>query len=379
MGDVMENKEKKVRVALIGFGGMGQIYAKMIYAGMVPQMQLVGVCCRNLKGQELLKKEFPGVKIYSDVEVMKQCEEEYEAVLIVTPHTTHVELGIQMAKLGKHLLIDKPIGVSAAEVKELLHVCKEYKVSVATMFNNRRLPAFQMAKKLLEEGALGALHRVVWICNSWYRTPAYHKSAPWRSSWNGECGGLLINQNQHYLDMWQWLFGMPSKIYADMEFGRYNDFAVDDAVDIQFVHENGLHGTMVSATGEAPGINRLEVWGTKGRLTVLDGARVLLDINEVSTEEFAKTNTEIYVGLAHKEEELQLEMPTNPYAEVFANFAAHILQGVELYSDGIEGLKTVELTNAAYVSGWEEVKVSVPVEEERYVHLLKTKQLLEKK
>ena len=371
--------EKKLRVALIGFGGMGQIYAKMIYAGMVPQMQLVGVCCRNEKGQALLKTEFPAVNIYSSTDDMEVHQSEFEAVLIVTPHMTHTEIGKQMARLGKHLLIDKPIGVSAAEVKELLQVCKEHKVSVGTIFNNRRLPAFQMTKKLLSENAIGELHRVVWVCNSWYRTPAYHKSAPWRSSWNGECGGLLINQNQHYLDMWQWLFGMPQKIYADMGFGRYNDFAVDDAVDIQFIHENGLHGTMVSATGEAPGVNRLEIWGTKGRLTVIDGARVLLDINEVSTEEFARTNTEIYVGLPHKEEELQLDPPSNPYAEVFANFAEHILQGAKLYADGVEGLKTVEITNAAYVSGWEECKVSVPVSEEQYMHLLKSKQALERK
>ena len=371
--------ENKLRVALVGFGGMGQIYAKMIYAGIIPEMQLVGVCCRNEKGQTLLKNEFSGVSIYTDTIDMEAHQDEYEAVLIVTPHTTHVEIGIQMARLGKHLLIDKPIGVSAMEVKELLRVCKEKKVSVGTIFNNRRLPAFQMAKKLLTEETLGTLHRVVWVCNSWYRTPAYHKSAPWRSSWNGECGGLLINQNQHYLDMWQWLFGMPEKIYADMSFGRYNDFDVDDAVDIQFAYGNGLHGTMISATGEAPGVNRLEIWGTKGRIIVEDGSKVYLDLNEVSTEEFAKTNTEIYVGLPHEMKEIELSQPINPYAEVFANFAAHVLHGDALYSDGVEGLKTVELTNAAYVSGWEECKVTVPVEETRYAHHLKTKQLLEQK
>ena len=55
--------ENKLRVALVGFGGMGQIYAKMIYAGMIPEMQLLGVCCRNEKGQTLLKNEFSGVSI----------------------------------------------------------------------------------------------------------------------------------------------------------------------------------------------------------------------------------------------------------------------------------------------------------------------------
>lgn len=369
--------QNTLKTALIGFGGMGQIYAKMIYAGMVPGMRLVGVCCRNEKGQALLKEEFKDVSIYIDANDMEKNADEFEAVIIVTPHTSHVELGIQMAKLGKHLLIDKPLGVSAGEVEELLCVCEENKVSLATMFNNRRLPAFQKAYELLGSGAIGTLHRAVWVCNSWYRTPAYHKSAPWRSSWNGECGGLLINQNQHYLDMWQWLFGLPDYVYADMQFGRYNDFAVDDAVDIQFSYKSGFHGTMVSATGEAPGVNRLEVWGTKGRLVVEDGARVFVDENEVSTDEFARTNTEIYVGLPHELREVELAEQNNPYTEVFANFAEHLLNGTPLYADGVEGYKTVQLTNACYVSGWGESKVAIPVENSRFAHVLRVKQLQE--
>ena len=368
-----------IRTAIIGFGGMGQIYARMIYTGMVPNMKLVGVCCRNEKGQTLLREQFPEVAIYTSTDDMAQKAEEYDAVIIVTPHTTHVELGLQMARLGKHLLIDKPIGVSAGEVKELLRVCKEHQVSVATMFNNRRLPAFQKAHAMIEDGVLGTLHRAVWVCNNWYRTPAYHRSAPWRSSWNGECGGLLINQNQHYLDMWQWFFGMPSKLYANMEFGRYNDFLVDDAVDIQFYYDDGFHGTMISSTGEAPGVNRLEIWGSMGRLTIEDGTKLFLDQNEISTEEFSKTNKEIYVGLPHQLQEISLSETTNPYAEVFANFARHILDGTPLYADGLEGLKTVELTNAAYVSGWEEGKVSLPVSDDHYLHLLTARQRLEKK
>jgi predicted dehydrogenase len=232
---------------------------------------------------------------------------------------------------------------------------------------------------MIEDGLLGTLHRAVWVCNNWYRTPAYHKSAPWRSSWNGECGGLLINQNQHYLDMWQWFFGMPSKLYADMEFGHYNDFLVDDAVDIQFYYDDGFHGTMISSTGEAPGVNRLEIWGSMGRLTIEDGTKLYLDQNEISTEEFSKTNKEIYVGLPHQLQEISLSETTNPYAEVFANFAQHLLDGTPLYADGLEGLKTVELTNAAYVSGWEESKVSLPVSDDHYLHLLTARQRLEEK
>ena len=370
--------DNQVRAALIGFGGMGRIYAKMIYAGMVPGLVLTGVCCRNREGQELLKKEFSGVAVYPDAEDMAAHAAQYDAVIIVTPHTSHVPIGLQMAKLGKHILMDKPAGISAGEVEELVQECEKRNLVFAMMFHNRCLPAFGAARQMIRSGALGTLHRAVWVCNSWYRTPAYHRSAPWRSSWNGECGGLMINQNPHYLDLWNWLFGMPDKVYAAMEFGRYNDFQVDDAVDIQFSYGSGFHGTMVSATGEAPGVNRLEIWGSKGKLTVTDGKTLTFDENELSTEEFAVTNQDIFTALPHKEREIPLEPLANPYAAVMLRFAETVAGKGTPVADGLDGLREVQLANAVYVSGWEECRVKVPVAQQRYLDGLHSRQQAER-
>ncbi len=370
--------EKQIRMALIGFGGMGQTYAAMIYAGQIPGMILSGVCCRNAAGQEKLRGEFPGVTIYSDTEEMAGRCEEYDAVLIVTPHTSHVELGLRFSALGKPILLDKPAGIRAGAVAQLVDACREKGMAFGMIFNNRQLPAFRAAKAILDNGTLGQLHRAVWICNSWYRSPAYHRSAPWRSSWTGEGGGLMLNQNPHYLDMWQWFFGLPDRVYADMQFGRYNDFLVDDAVDIQFSYDNGFHGTFISATGEAPGVNRLEIWGSKGRLVIEDGERVFLDENTMSTEEFGRVNTEKFASIPHALRQLALDAAENPYARVFENFARHLLYGDALFADGTDGLRTAQLTNAIYVSGWEEKKVSLPVNTERYETLLKQRQAMEK-
>lgn len=370
--------ERKIKVSLIGFGGMGQIYAKMIFAGLVPELELVGVCCRNAAGQAMLKAEFPGVAIYANAEEMAEHEKDYEAVIIVTPHTNHVELGLKFAALGKHILMDKPAGINAGSVFDLVCSCEEKKLAFGMIFQNRRLPAYRKAKEILESGTLGTLHRAVWVCNNWYRSPAYHRSASWRSSWRTECGGLMINQNPHYVDMWNWFFGLPDKVYADMEFGRYNDFLVDDAVDIQFSYGSGFHGTMVSATGEAPGVNRLEIWGSKGRLTIEENARVFLDENEVSTEEFGLTNTEKFAGIPHAFREIELEQPGNLYQEVLSNFGQHLLCGVPLFADGYDGLRQVQLANAVYVSGWEEKRVQLPVHDDRYLNGLKARQEQEK-
>ena len=367
----------KLRIGLIGFGGMGRNYAKMLYAAMVESMELTGVCCRSAEGQSLLTGEFPGVAIYADTDHMAACEGDFDAVLIVTPHTSHVEIGMRMAKLNKHILMDKPAGISAGEVEALVKECEKRNLAFGMIFNNRQLPTFRAVKDSLDSGKLGKLHRAIWVCNSWYRSPAYHASAGWRSSWNGECGGLMINQNPHYLDLWNWFFGIPDKVYASMEFGRYNPFSVDDAVDIQFFHENGFHGTFVSATGEAPGVNRLEIWGTKGRLT-LDGNKLIFAENQMDLEEFGKTNQEKFAQVPHEVHEESFDQQVNPYGMVFENFAAHILRGSPLSANGMDGLRQVQLANAIYVSGWEEKKVSIPVGEERYLSGLKLRQETEK-
>ena len=368
--------EKNVRVGLIGFGSMGKIYAQMIGAGMIQNMKLAGVCCRNPEGRQLLAEKFPGVAVYSDADDMAAHKEEFDAVLIATPHTSHIPIGIQFAKLGKHIMMDKPAGIVAGEVEALARYCDERHLAFSMIFHNRQIPAFKTLKEKLDSGILGTLHRAVWICNDWYRSPAYHRSAGWRSSWAGECGGMMVNQNPHYLDIWNWLFGLPDKVYASMEFGRYNDFLVDDAIDLQMHYDTGFHGTFISATGEAPGINRLEIWGSKGRLA-LEGNRITFAENEMDTETFGKENKQPFGRIPAILHEEELEGPGNPYAAVFQNFADYICSGIPLYTTGWDGFRQVQLANAVYVSAWSEKKVRVPVNDAEFVDGLVIRQEME--
>ena len=363
----------QIRMVLIGFGGMGRQYAAMLRNNEVEGMTLAVVCCRNAPGQKFLREAYPGVAVYRDVEDTLAHAEEFDAALIVTPHTSHVEIARRMVAAGKHILLDKPAGVYAREVRALTEQAKSAGVSFGIMFNTRANPAFAKARELLHSGAVGTPVRAVWVCNTWFRTPAYHTSAPWRSSWNGECGGLLINQSQHYLDIWQWLLGVPDGIYADLCFGRYSPIPVDDAADLQLYYDNGLHGTFISSTGENPGVNRLEIWEEKGRLCVEDTARIILEENEMSTTAFAASNREVYGTLAHRSREIPVQANPEAYQTVLRRFCDHLRKGTAMVADGEDGLRTVELTNAAYVSAWLGRKVRLPVNPAVYEELLHKK------
>ena len=365
---------EKIRAAVVGFGGMGRQYVQMLDNGEIDDMVLAGVCCRNEKGQNEIRTAYPGVSVYPNVEAMFGCKDEFDAAVVVTPHATHVEIGKMAAAAGKHNLLDKPAGISTKEVKELLVAAERAGVSLGMIFNTRMNRVFFRAKEMIERGELGRLNRAVWISNIWFRTPAYHNSASWRSTWAGEHGGLLINQSQHFLDVWQWLFGMPDHVLATVECGKYSDITVDDSMDVQFFYDNGLHGTFIASSGEYPGVNRLEIWGTKGRLCIEDSSQILFDENVVPTDEFSSRNQEIYGMPEHHAREITVEKRgAEGYQKIFRNFTDHLRYGEPLLATGEDGLRGVMIANGAYLSSWLKKKVDFPIDDERYAAMLEEK------
>ncbi len=365
---------EKIRAAVVGFGGMGRQYVQMLDNGEIDDMVLAGVCCRNEKGQNEIRTAYPGVSVYPNVEAMFGCKDEFDAAVVVTPHATHVEIGKMAAAAGKHILLDKPAGISTKEVKELLVAAERAGVSLGMIFNTRMNRVFFRAKEMIERGELGRLNRAVWISNIWFRTPAYHNSASWRSTWAGVHGGLLINQSQHFLDVWQWLFGMPDHVLATVECGKYSDITVDDSMDVQFFYDNGLHGTFIASSGEYPGVNRLEIWGTKGRLCIEDSSRILFDENVVPTDEFSSRNQEIYGMPEHHAREITVEKRgAEGYQKIFRNFTDHLRYGEPLLATGEDGLRGVMIANGAYLSSWLKKKVDFPIDDERYAAMLEEK------
>lgn len=140
--------------------------------------------------------------------------EEFDAVLVVTPHKTHPALVMQAFAHGKHVLCDKPSANALAPALEMNRAAEKSGLVFAMMFHQRRYKKYMRLKKLLDDGALGEIKRVQLENSRYFRTWMYHRSGSWRSSWAGEGGGALLNQGQHILDIWQWLFGMPTSIYA---------------------------------------------------------------------------------------------------------------------------------------------------------------------
>ena len=259
---------------------------------------------------------------------------------------------------------------------------KKSGVKFGIMFNQRTNPMYAKAKEIVQSGQLGELKRLVWIITNWYRTQAYYDSGSWRATWSGEGGGVLLNQAPHNLDLWQWIFGMPKRVRAFCSFGKYHKIDVEDDVTIYGEYENGATATFISTTGEAPGTNRLEISGDKGKIVIEEGKLKWWKLEE-SEREFCFSATEGFVSPKSQYEEYSEKEPEG-HPQVLEAFAQSILNGTEMIAKGEEGLNSLSISNAAYLSSWTNDWAEIPTDEalfEKYLNDLceKEKQKPQKK
>ena len=213
-------------------------------------------------------------------------------MLIATPHYQHTTLGICAIENGLHVMVEKPISANKADAERLIAAYKKRKkkkLVFAGMFQMRVEPRYVKIRKMIQDGELGDIVRLNWIITDWFRTEAYYASGGWRATWKGEGGGVLLNQCLHNLDTLQWLCGMPARVRGFCQLGRYHKIEVEDNVTAYMEYANGATGVFITSTGEAPGTNRFEIAGTRGRI-VLEKDKLNFIRNEVSMTEFSKTS-----------------------------------------------------------------------------------------
>lgn len=359
--------EKTVRIVLAGIGSMGKRYAQMLSDGSVKNLVLAGICARSSESKQWIRRNLSeDIAIYSDIDEMFAHCDDYDAVLVVTPHKLHPEITIRALRLGKHVLCDKPAGVSVTEAEEMQQEALKCSRVYAMMFHNRTYPVLNRLKELLEREYIGKLNRILLENSIYYRTEYYHKSGSWRSSWTGEGGGALINQGQHILDYWQWLFGMPDYIYANISFGKYNDFLVDDEAVITMEYPDNLTGTFILSTGEIQREERLCIIGSKGKITMTEN-RLVIEKNSLDAREYSKTaqiNTRD--DMKTVTEVIECEKPELPYEKMLENFVKAIHGEEKLIADGQAGINTLQLTNGAYLSSWTKQRLALPIDGKVY-------------
>jgi predicted dehydrogenase len=351
---------KHVRLGIVGMGNMGKFHADYLLNQKVSRCTLTAVSDAYTPNLERYKQ----LKTFASAEEMIRSGE-IDAILIATPHYLHTTIGIDALQNGLHVLVEKPISVHKADCERLIAGRKDPKLVFAAMFQSRTEPKYRRIKKLITDGELGEIVRVSWIVTDWYRTEAYYASGGWRATWKGEGGGVLLNQCPHNLDLLQWFCGMPSRVRGFCQLGRFHNIEVEDNVTGYLEYPNGGTGVFITSTGEAPGTNRLELIGERGKV-VLEHGKLTFVRNDTSMVQFSKTSK---AGFARPEVwnvEIPCENAPGMHQDVTQNFVDAILDGAPLIAPAEEGIRSVELANAILYSSLVGQTVDLPLDGAAY-------------
>ncbi|NLD83823.1 MAG: Gfo/Idh/MocA family oxidoreductase, partial [Clostridiales bacterium] len=194
----------------------------------------------------------------------------------------------------------------------------------------------------------------------------------WRATWAGEGGGVLLNQCPHQLDLLQWLCGLPVRVQAHCHEGKWHDIEVEDDVTAYLEFENGATGVFVTTTADAPGTNRLEITGTRGKL-VCENDRVEFWRLQEDERAFCQASREGFAAPPWEHILVETDGQNLQHPAVLNAFAGHILRGDALVADGREGIRGLMLSNAMHLSSWTGQMVTLPIDEKRFHDLLMEK------
>ena len=361
---------RTVTVGVIGLGNIGAQHLNMLSGGRVAGAVLTAVCDTADRVASL--KDLPSdCKRFTDAaELIKSgaCD----AVVIATPHSSHPGLAVSAFRSGLHVFCEKPAGVTTKEARRMNEEAARSGKIFTMNFNRRTDPVYRRIAGMIASGEIGAVSRVEWTQTNWFRTDAYFRSAPWRGTWKGEGGGVLLNQAPHVLDLWQWFFGLPSRVRAFCRFGKNHRIEVEDEVTAFLEYRNAATGTFITATGEAPGTNRLEIVADRGRL-VMDDRKVSFDRVDGSVSEFLRNSEDGFAEPVSKREEIPVSGEADLLTGILGNFISVIREGGDLLVPGAEGIRSLELANAMVLSAWLDDWVSLPIDEDRYERELKSR------
>jgi predicted dehydrogenase len=367
---------KSVRFGVVGLGNMGVPHARNCKENGGTMVKLGAVCDIVPEKAEGIGKEL-GVPYFTDHREMI-ASGECDAVIIATPHYWHPSIGIRAARAGLHVLCEKPLASTVGPARVMIDECKKQKVAFGCVLHHRTRTAMIKLRKMIEADTIGDVFRVQLICSSWFRTQAYYDSGAWRGTWDGEGGGVLINQAPHHLDLFQWMAGgLPQRITASID-TRDHKIEVEDTANVILDYGKGKVGYIYATTAEQPGMEQMTIVGTKGTLVFEKGKLmhgklhhpIEKSIYGVKGQDVIKTPGGGKQKITWKE----VKLPKNAggtHLEIIKGFARHVVKGTPMYIDGTEAIKELEISNAAYISGFKNKVVEMPVDAGEIERLIK--------
>ena len=342
---------RKVKFALVGCGRIAANHFGAIEKH-ADRCELVDICDVS---PEVRKATAERTKATPHASLTAMLEKtDADCVILTTPSGLHPSQAIQVAKSGRHVLTEKPMATRWKDGRDMVDACDAASVRLFVVKQNRRNATLQLLKRAVEEGRFGRIYSVA-INVFWTRPQDYYDSAKWRGTWEFD-GGAFMNQASHYIDLLDWIIGPVESVMAFTgTLARHIE--VEDTGVAALRWRSGAVGTL-NVTMLAYPKNyegSITILGEKG--TVRIGG---LAVNEIQHWEFADKRPEDESVKQANYETTSVYGFGHPL--YYDNVIKALCGEAEPETDGREGLKSLELLIALYLSARDGTRISLPLE-----------------
>lgn len=344
-------QDRKIRIAVVGCGRISENHFKAINTHEA-DLQLSAVCDTDPAALEAAQSKHGGAAYSSLADLLRA--DDADVAVLCTPSGLHPSQAVEIARAGRHVITEKPMATRWTDGLRMVRECDEAGVHLFVVKQNRRNATLQLLKRAMEKGRFGRLYMVT-INVFWSRPQSYYDSAKWRGTWEFD-GGALMNQASHYVDLVDWLIGPVESVQAYVATLARN-IQVEDTATVGVRWRSGALGsinvTMLTYPKNLEG--SVTIIGEKG--TVRIGG---LAVNEIQQWEFADEDAD-----DQRIKDVSYET-TSVYGFGHPLYYKNVIDSLrgeaEPETDGREGLRSLELLIASYMSARDGRRVALPLE-----------------
>jgi predicted dehydrogenase len=347
---------EKLRLGMYGYGKVAELHAKALFASN--KAVLVSVCGRDPVKAEKFARRW-GIPWRSSPQEMAELDKA-DAVIVTTPHPLHTRHSLESLEAGLHVLVEKPMALHVADCDAMILAANSKNLTLSVVSQRRWYPSTMRIKRAIDNGSLGRPMLAQATILGW-RDEAYYRSDPWRGSWKGEGGGVIVNQAPHQLDLLAWFMGPVQSIYGVWTNVNHPYIEVDDSALATVHFDKGALGSILISNSQKPGIYaKVHVHGSSGSSAGVQtdgGAMFIAGMSGVLEPPYNDLWTipgEEHLLDTWKNEDSELFSRIDPTWHFFLlqidDFAESIALGRSPLVTGSDGRETVKIMEGIYRS-----------------------------
>jgi predicted dehydrogenase len=322
---------KKIGLAIVGLGPASQPHSKSLL-DLSEQVEVRWAASRSPERVSAYRQQFP-FRTTTDIEAAIN-DPAVDAVLVLTPPSSHLDVSQRCFAAGKHVLVEKPLELTLERAERLVAAAGAAGRRLGVVLQHRFRPASLRLRQVLEEGRLGTV-QAGFLAVPWWRPQSYYDE-PGRGTLARDGGGVLLTQAIHSLDLFRSLVGVSGVVAADVRTTELHRMETEDYVAALLRLGNGAPGTLMTTTAAYPGHpERIEIIGTKGFASLVGGTLrlSLLDGEEEVVEAEGSTGSGASI----------MDFPHDAHRALIADFIEAVRSDRQPFVSGEEALESQRL------------------------------------